>query len=77
MKLDHPNIVTLYATLQDPACLYYLLEYLDNGELWNALFHKDAQDQFDYPIGIPASLARFYLAELINALEYMHRYVPE
>ena len=75
MKLDHPNIVTLYATLQDAACLYYLLEYLENGELWNALFYKeDSQDKFDYPIGIPPSLVKFYVAELINVLEYMHRY---
>ena len=30
-KLDHPNIVTLYATFKDYGSLYYQMEYLEKG----------------------------------------------
>ena len=74
-KLDHPNIVTLYATFQDSSSLYYVMEYLDRGELWSAMFYRgDPSDGRDYPVGLPLSMARFCAAELINAIEYIHRY---
>mmetsp|Transcript_2778 Transcript_2778/g.4182 ORF Transcript_2778/g.4182 Transcript_2778/m.4182 type:complete len:928 (+) Transcript_2778:61-2844(+) len=68
-KLDHPNIVTLYSTFQDYGTLYYQMEFLSGGEVWSHL-----QDSYSgSSVGCPLSLARFFIAEAINALEYMHR----
>jgi serine/threonine protein kinase len=68
-KLDHPNIVTLFATFQDYGTLYYQMEFLDGGEIWS--FLQDEQSKAS--VGCYPSLARFWIAEAVNALEYMHR----
>ncbi|TMW68764.1 hypothetical protein Poli38472_006232 [Pythium oligandrum] len=65
-KLRHPNIVRLYHTFQDNENLYFLLEYIEGGELLNYLVHEGKQ------IGINEDAARFYLADIVNALEFMH-----
>nr|CCA25084.1 3phosphoinositidedependent protein kinase putative [Albugo laibachii Nc14] len=65
-RLHHPNIIRLHHTFQDEGSLYFLLELLEGGELLAKLFHDKSQ------VGIGEELARFYLADMINALEYMH-----
>jgi 3-phosphoinositide dependent protein kinase-1 len=73
-KLRHPNIIRLYHTFQDAANLYFLMEYIDNGEVWDAINFHGKQ------IGVPEGIARFYAADIVNALAYMssqnivHRY---
>ncbi|GFS07387.1 3-phosphoinositide-dependent protein kinase 1 [Elysia marginata] len=64
MKLDHPFFVKLAYTFQDSERLYYVLTYARNGELLGYL-HK--LSVFDVPC------TRFYTAEVIVALEYLHR----
>ncbi|RLN51378.1 hypothetical protein BBJ29_000676 [Phytophthora kernoviae] len=64
--LRHPNIIRLYQTFQDDSNLYFLLEYLDGGELLTHLLHEGCQ------LGLEEDLARFYLADIANAVEYMH-----
>lgn len=63
MKLDHPFFVRLAYTFQDSERLYYVLTYARNGELLGYLHKLSA---FDVPC------TRFYTAEIILALEYLH-----
>ncbi|CAK4690025.1 unnamed protein product [Aphanomyces euteiches] len=63
--LRHPNIVRLYHTFQDATNLYFLMEYVAGGELWDHLVLDGKQ------IGCTEALARFYSADIVNALEYM------
>ncbi|GMF17928.1 unnamed protein product [Phytophthora fragariaefolia] len=65
-RLRHPNIIRLYQTFQDDNNLYFLLELLDGGELLTHLLHEGRQLPLD------EDLARFYLADIVNAVEYMH-----
>ncbi|EEY66101.1 3-phosphoinositide-dependent protein kinase, putative [Phytophthora infestans T30-4] len=64
--LRHPNIIRLYQTFQDDNNLYFLLELLNGGELLSHLLHEGRQ------VGLDEDLARFYLADVVNAVEYMH-----
>ncbi|EQC26917.1 AGC/PDK1 protein kinase [Saprolegnia diclina VS20] len=63
--LRHPNIIRLYHTYQDATNLYFLMEYIANGELWDALTLCGKQ------VGCTEGLARFYAADIVNALEYL------
>ncbi|GLD94962.1 hypothetical protein PINS_up003587 [Pythium insidiosum] len=65
-RLRHPNIIRLYHTFQDDHNLYFLLEYVQGGELLDYLVHDGRQ------IGLDEATARFYLADVVNAIEYMH-----
>ncbi|CAI5736552.1 unnamed protein product [Peronospora destructor] len=65
-RLRHPNIIRLYQTFQDKTNLYFLLELLNGGELLSHLLHEGQQ------LGLDEDLARFYLADVVNAIEYMH-----
>jgi len=61
--LKHPNIVLLYYTFQDPSRLYFVLELCPNGELLD-LIKKVGKFNNE--------LAKFYGAEIVNAVEYIH-----
>ncbi|KAL9656505.1 hypothetical protein ABK040_005269 [Willaertia magna] len=61
--LSHPNIISLFCTYQDKDNLYFALEVASGGELASII------EKFG-PLTTEA--ARFYLAELIVGLEYMH-----
>ena len=65
----HPNIILLHATFQDYATLYFLLELCPGGEMWSRTLNADGSKA-----GIPApySLARCWVAELIDAVEHCH-----
>lgn len=96
-KLDHPGIVTLYATFQDAGTLYYMNEYIGGGDLWTNLheiiYEKivpkqqtiglaetdflDAQSVrkgvTGAQVGMHWSLIRYYFAQMLSAVEHMHR----
>jgi 3-phosphoinositide dependent protein kinase-1 len=72
-KLEHPNIVPLYATFQDYGTLYFQMEFLSGGELWKCLHDSLSANELDCSVGYHESLVLFYIAECINAVEYMHR----
>eukprot|EP01119_Soliformovum_irregulare_P018293 TRINITY_DN5583_c0_g1_i1.p1 TRINITY_DN5583_c0_g1~~TRINITY_DN5583_c0_g1_i1.p1 ORF type:complete len:676 (+),score=175.75 TRINITY_DN5583_c0_g1_i1:28-2028(+) len=61
--LVHPFIVKLCYTFQDKAHLYFVLELCPNGDLGT---HLKRVQRFD------VTSAKFYIAETILALEYMH-----
>jgi len=61
--LRHPNIVNLYFTFSDPDNLHYVLEYCPHGEL---LDYIKKHKCFNLDV------ARFYSAEILSAIEFMH-----
>jgi hypothetical protein len=62
-QLNHPFIVPLYYAFQTPKYLYLILELCPNGDLYS-LIEKYGK--------LTESVAKFYLAEVILALEYLH-----
>lgn len=67
-KMDHPNVGRLFYTYQDQYNLYFATELLPCGELW----HKLMDEEFEgCQVGVALSQARFYTAEVVNALEYL------
>ena len=62
-QLVHPFIVTLYVSFQDEHHLYMLMEYVIGGELFSQL-RKVGRFSND--------TARFYAAEIVLALQYLH-----
>jgi serine/threonine-protein kinase Psk1 len=65
-SIRHPFIVKLYYAFQDHEKLYLILEYAQGGELFH---HLSMERMF------PEDTARFYMAEMVLALEHLHRVV--
>ncbi|KAI7885545.1 kinase-like protein [Lichtheimia hyalospora FSU 10163] len=62
-RVSHPFLVNMYDTFQDDAHLYIVMEYVQGGELFRILRRQKKFDE---------NTTRFYAAEVILALEYMH-----
>lgn len=62
----HPFVVKLYYAFQDHEKLYLILEYAQGGEL----FHHLAMERM-----FTEEVAAFYMAEMVLALEHLHRSV--
>ncbi|CAI0410782.1 unnamed protein product [Linum tenue] len=62
-QLDHPGVVRLYFTFQDTFSLYMALESCEGGELFDQITRKRRLSEEE---------ARFYAAEVVDALEYIH-----
>ncbi|XP_063238014.1 serine/threonine-protein kinase Sgk2-like isoform X2 [Bacillus rossius redtenbacheri] len=62
-NLNHPFLVGLHYSFQTPDKLYFVLDYVNGGELF---FHLQRERQFAEP------RARFYTAEMAVALGYLH-----
>jgi len=62
-QINHPFIVVLYASFQDENNLFMLMEYIIGGELFSQL-RKVGRFSND--------TSRFYAAEIVLALEYLH-----
>ena len=62
-KLKHPFIVRLNYAFQDSKKLYFLTEFLQGGELF---FHLRRNS------GYKEKAVRFYMCQILLALEYMH-----
>ncbi|KAJ1819738.1 serine/threonine protein kinase [Coemansia sp. RSA 2675] len=61
--LHHPFIVRLHYAFQDSQSLYFVIDLAANGELLSWIRKLG---------GLAEECARFYLAEIILAVEYMH-----
>lgn len=68
LKLNHPFIVKLYYTMKDKLSLYYLMECPLGGELWEKI--KD--EKSDELVGFFESQAKYFLVQIVLALEYIH-----
>lgn len=60
---EHPGIVRLYYTFQDETSLYYVLDLCTGGELLGVLKRTGTFDE---------ECTRFYGAQILDAIEYMH-----
>ncbi|KAL9652539.1 hypothetical protein ABK040_000109 [Willaertia magna] len=62
--MNHPFIIKLYQTFQDENYLYFVFDYTNGGELFT---HLRTHDRF------PAEMVKFYAAEIILALQHVHK----
>jgi serine/threonine protein kinase len=62
--VDCPFIVRLFYSFQTSKCLYFVMQYAEGGELY---YYLKKHKRF------PEYTARFYCAEIIIALEYLHK----
>jgi 3-phosphoinositide dependent protein kinase-1 len=60
---DHPGVVRLYYTFQDERSLYFVLDLCTGGELLGTLKRMSTFDE---------ECARFYAAQILDTIEYMH-----
>lgn len=61
---DHPGVVRLYYTFQDERSLYFVLDLASGGELLGFLKRITTFDE---------ECTRFYGAQILDTVEYMHR----
>eukprot|EP00899_Mesostigma_viride_P016138 jgi/Mesvir1/24525/Mv21866-RA.1 len=61
--LHHPFVVEMLGSFQDSECLYIVMEFIRGGELFMYMEKKGR---------LSLSAARFYAAEVLVALEYIH-----
>ncbi|KAJ6251048.1 camp-dependent protein kinase catalytic subunit prkx [Anaeramoeba flamelloides] len=64
--ISHPFIVTLHYSFQNEKNLFLVLDYVKGGELF---FHLKRAGRGRFP----EYLAMFYIAEIILAIEYLHK----
>lgn len=62
-RLCHPFLVNLNYSFQTPENLYFIMDYVNGGELF---YHLQKEKKFDEP------RVRFYCAEIVLGLEYLH-----
>ena len=62
--LRHPNIVQLYEILEDPDNLYLIMEYLQNGELFDHITSNMRLDERE---------ACRIFQQIIDGIEYIHK----
>ena len=63
-KLNSPLMIKLFYCFQDEKNLYFIMEFVQGGEL---LYHLKKHIRFD------DERTKFYIAELILALDYLHQ----
>jgi serine/threonine protein kinase len=63
-RIAHPFIVDFYGTFQDPQRVYMIMEYVIGGELFSQL---RSSGRFSN------ETSRFYAAEIVLALQYLHK----
>ncbi|PGH15755.1 AGC/PKA protein kinase [Polytolypa hystricis UAMH7299] len=62
-RVKHPFLITLWGTFQDSRNLYMVMDFVEGGELFS-LLRKSQR--------FPNPVAKFYAAEVVLALEYLH-----
>ena len=63
-SLNHPNVIKIYKILEDSKTFYIIMEYCQNGELFNRIVQKQHLNENE---------AAFFYYQLINGLEYIHQ----
>lgn len=63
LRMNHPNIIKMYAHFTDTLNVWVVLEACLHGEMWDEV----------KTIGCADPLARFYLAQVLNAMHYLRQ----
>ena len=63
VRSTHPFIVTIKAAFQDPQYLFYLMDYMERGDLFCNLQGKNSIRENDI---------KFYISCVVLALEFLH-----
>jgi len=63
IKLNHPFLMKLHYTYQTTDMLFYIMDYVNGGEMF---YHLEREGHFT------VERARYYIAELTLALQYLH-----
>jgi serine/threonine protein kinase len=63
-KISHPFVVKMHRAFQSDSKLYFVMDFLNGGELY---FHLKKEGRFT------ENKTRFYAAEIILALEHLHK----
>lgn len=66
-NLKHPFLINLHRTYQDKKSIYFLMDYVQGGELFSLLHGCDGSK------GLPEKQAKFYALSLADVLRYLHR----
>ncbi len=61
--LDHPFIIKLYQAFQTPKFIYLIMDYVEYGDLLMHIIDRNQLEEEE---------AKFYSAQLILAIEYLH-----
>ncbi|OVF09340.1 putative cAMP-dependent protein kinase catalytic subunit [Clavispora lusitaniae] len=61
--VEHPFLIRMWGTFQDQKNLFMVMDYIEGGELFS-LLRKSQR--------FPNPVAKFYAAEVVLALEYLH-----
>jgi microtubule-associated serine/threonine kinase len=64
-EMNHPFVVQMYWAFQDEKRVYFVLEYANGGDLHSVI-------QNFYPDGMDEDRVRFYIVEILLAVEYLH-----
>ena len=64
LRCSNPFLVRLFATFQNSTDVYFLMEYVQGGELFHLIRRVGR---------LSNDISRFYIAEIVLALEYLHR----
>ena len=62
-ELNHPNIIRIYKILEDDKYYLVVMEYCEEGELFNYIVKKNRLSEKE---------SSFFYYQLINAVEYLH-----
>lgn len=61
--LNHPYVVKLYEVIEIEKIIYIVMEFIPNGTLYQEIQHKGR---------IPESKTRLYIAQILQAVKYIH-----
>jgi phototropin len=64
-QVDHPFVATLFASFHTPTHAYFVMEYCEGGELYEHLQKIPSKR-------LSEEATRFYAAEVLLALQYLH-----
>ena len=62
-EMNHPFVIKMHYAFQTPQYLYFVLDYCEGGDLSIHIANKQVFEEYE---------AKFYVAELILAIEYLH-----
>jgi len=71
IRFSHPMIIKLYYCFTDAYYIYMCMDLAPGGELSNVIAHAKRNSK-EGGVACDAPTCQFYIAELIEALEYLH-----